>query len=199
MVVLLSGDGGWLDFNDSLAVSFTKAGYDVIGFNSRSYFWHRKTPEQTAADFTRLLTRYMKLWNNRRITLNGYSFGADVVPFIYNRLPDELKARVTEIQLLSPFLSTDFEVYLTDLINLGGDDRDYKVKEELSKIKVPIYCFYGQDEDHKPLADVSAKNFHLSILPGGHHYTGGYGRIITSAGRSILPFNLRNPRQRLKE
>lgn len=185
MVVLLSGDGGWLDFNDSLAVNFNRAGFDVIGFNSRTYFWHQKTPEQVAADLTLVMRKYMRLWNDRRITLSGYSFGADVVPFLYNRLPADLKQRVGEIQLLSPFLSTDFKVYLTDLINLGGDDRAYKVKDEVMKIDIPVYCFYGEDEEPRPLSDVRKRNFILSLLPGDHHYKKGYHQIVKTAGRGF--------------
>ncbi|PWG79909.1 hypothetical protein DDR33_13995 [Pararcticibacter amylolyticus] len=185
MVVMLSGDGGWLDFNDSLAVSFNRAGFDVIGFNSRTYFWHQRTPDQVAADFTALIKKYMRLWNDRKITLSGYSFGADVVPFLYNRLPAELKQRVGEIQLLSPYLSTDFKVYLTDLINLGSDDRTYKVRDEVMKISIPVYCFYGEDEAPKPLSDFRKKNFFMSLLPGDHHYKKGYHQIVRTAGRGF--------------
>lgn len=182
LIVLLSGDGGWLTLNDSLATKFSRAGFDVIGFNCRSYFWQQKSPEQVAGDFTDLLRKYLALWKDKRIVLSGYSFGADVVPFLYNGLPADLRSKVEVLQLLSPFLSTDFKVYLTDLINMGGDDRKYKVKDEVKKITIPVYCFYGEDEDPKPLADLRMDNFHVQLLPGDHHYTGGSSQILMTAG-----------------
>lgn len=188
MAILLSGDGGWNDFNDSLGLRFARAGYDVIGFNSRTYFWHQKTPEETVADLIPLIRKYSAEWKAKKIVLNGYSFGADVVPFLYNRLPSDLKQKVTAVQLLSPFLSTDFKVYLTDLINAGGDDRTYKVKDEVEKIKIPVYCFYGEDENPKPLGDLKERNIVFKLLPGDHHYTGGYRTIVSSLSTSVIPF-----------
>lgn len=192
MVVMLSGDGGWLDFNDSLAVAFSKAGYHVIGFNSRTYFWHQKTPDQTAADFVLLLKDYCRRWRIRKIILNGYSFGADVLPFIYTRLPDELQGKVEVLELLSPFLSTDFKVYFSDLLNMGGDNRTYKVKEEVAKIKAPIVCFYGEREEPKPLGDIRKRNFLLKLIPGDHHYNGGYHRIISAVTQKALSRDMNN-------
>lgn len=183
MVVLLSGDGGWLGFNDTLAVGFAKRGYHVIGFNSRTYFWHQRDPDQTANDLAKLINKYAAQWKIKRIVLNGYSFGADVVPFIYNRLPNELKGKVSKLQLLSPFLSTDFKVHLADLISDGDDNRAYKVKDEVDKVSIPIICFYGQDEQPKPLADVKKQNFTVTLLSGDHHYQHSYQQIIFSAGR----------------
>ncbi|WP_428329511.1 AcvB/VirJ family lysyl-phosphatidylglycerol hydrolase [Mucilaginibacter sp.] len=180
MIVLLSGDGGWLGFNDTLAVQFAKRGYHVLGFNSRTYFWHQKTPEQTANDFIRMIRKYSGEWKSTRIVLSGYSFGADVVPFIYNRLPDDLKARVSKLELLSPYLSSDFKVRLTDLISTGDDDRTYKVKDEVEKISIPVYCFYGEAETPKPLADLVMKNFFVKLLPGDHHYLHSYTQIVSS-------------------
>ncbi len=183
MIVMLSGDGGWLGFNDTLAMGFAKKGYHVIGFNSRTYFWHQKDPGQTASDVAKLISKYVEEWKIRRIVLNGYSFGADVVPFIYNRLPADLRVKIDKVQLLSPYLSTDFKIHLADLISDGDDNRAYKVKDEVNKITIPILCFYGQDEQPKPLADMQKINFHLAIVPGDHHYRNSYQQIISSARR----------------
>ncbi|SHN32093.1 AcvB/VirJ family lysyl-phosphatidylglycerol hydrolase [Mucilaginibacter sp. OK098] len=180
MIVLLSGDGGWLGFNDTLAVQYTKRGYHVVGFNSRTYFWHQKTPDETANDFIQVIRKYSEEWKSRRIVLSGFSFGADVVPFIYNRLPADLKIKVSQLQLLSPYLSSDFKVRLTDLISTGDDNRTYKVKDEVEKINIPVYCFYGELENPKPLADIMMKNFFLNFLPGDHHYQNSYTQIVSS-------------------
>jgi len=180
MIVLLSGDGGWLGFNDTLAMAFAKRGYHVIGVNSRTYFWHQRNPDETSGDIIQLLREYSEEWHIKRIVLSGYSFGADVVPFIYNRLPDDLKVKVTKLQLLSPYLSTDFKVRFSDLFSTGDDNRAYKVKAEVEKITIPVYCFYGEKENPKPLADVAMKNFFIKFLPGDHHYQHSYLQIVSS-------------------
>ncbi|MBB5621426.1 type IV secretory pathway VirJ component [Pedobacter cryoconitis] len=170
LLLLFSGDGGWLDFEDQLATGFAQKGFHTIGFNSRSYFWDGKTPQQTADDIALLIYKYSTLYNTRVIYLAGYSFGADVVPFIYNRLPEAMKNKVVALELMSPYFTSDFKVHTSDLLNLAGDDRQYKVQPEIEAVNVPIFCFYGEKEDPKPMEKLQKKNFTLKILPGDHHY-----------------------------
>jgi type IV secretory pathway VirJ component len=170
LLVLLSGDGGWLEFNDQLAAGFAEKGFHVVGLNSRSYFWDQRNPEQTASDVVRLIKHYSKLYHTNKIYLAGYSFGADVIPFIYNRMPAATRRNVSAIALLSPFASTDFMVRTADLLNLSGDDKRYKVQPELQGIHIPVYCFYGADERPKALEDYKRRNFHMKFLSGDHHY-----------------------------
>jgi type IV secretory pathway VirJ component len=178
IVFLLSGDGGWIEFEDSLAMKFAKDGFNLVGFNSRTYFWEQKTPKQTAADLIPLINKYSALYKANRIYLAGYSFGADIVPFVYNLLPADIKRKITALEMLSPFASSDFDVHI---INLGGDNYPYNVKGEVKNIKIPVYCFYGKDEEPKPLNNFKQKNFILKTLPGNHHYqTSGYQQIISS-------------------
>jgi len=186
LLLLLSGDGGWLEFNDKLAVDLSKKGFNVVGFNSRSYFWQQRAPEETAEDIVRLLNYYRLRLKTNRIYLSGYSFGADVVPFIYNRLPALTKKRVVGITLLSPFSSTDFMVRTADLLNLSGDDKKYKVAAELEKIRIPVYCFYGEKENPKSLSLFKKRNFHLKKVPGDHHYEAAANDKIIGSFR-VLP------------
>lgn len=181
LVVMLSGDGGWQEFNDKLAIHFSRKSFNTIGFNSRSYFWKQRTPEETTSDIVSVILKYNKKWKADRIILCGYSFGADVTPFIYNRLPNNIKRKVVAIQLLSPFLSTDFYVHIGDILGTGGDDRDFKVIDEIKKINnIPVYCFYGKDEKPKSLEDFKQQNFSLTILAGDHHYENAFMQIINS-------------------
>jgi len=184
LLVLLSGDGGWMDFEDQLANSFSQEGFQTIGFNSRSYFWSARTPEQTAADISLLIYKYTAQYKTNRIYLCGYSFGADVVPFIYNRLPASLKNRVVALELLSPFATTDFMVHTSDLLNIAADDRSYKVQPEIEAARVHIFCYYGEQEEPKPMAALQKRNFFLRLLPGDHHYEpSGYASILSAMQR----------------
>src|SRR5258708_7144399 len=73
VVFLLSGDGGWIEFEDSLSNKYAKTGFNVVGFNSRTYFWEQKTPKQTASDLILLINKYSALYKAKRIYLAGYS------------------------------------------------------------------------------------------------------------------------------
>lgn len=184
LVVLLSGDGGWIKFDDELALQFAKKGYITLGFNSRSYFWEQRTPEKTAEDIDLLIRSYHLKYRFNTIYLCGYSFGADVLPFVYNRLSPKMKRRVVALQLLSPFRTTAFKVHLGDLINTSNDNYPYVLDREIKKINIPTFCFYGIDESTKALGDFKQKNFYLDSLKGTHTYDEAeYTKIVHTFDR----------------
>ncbi|MCZ4222391.1 AcvB/VirJ family lysyl-phosphatidylglycerol hydrolase [Pedobacter rhodius] len=181
LLIFLSGDGGWIKFEDELSVKFAENGFQTIGINARSYFWKQKTPAQTATDMLLLIRKYAFKYKTNQIYFCGYSFGADVLPFIYNRLPFRAKNHVKALEMLSPFATTDFMVHFSDLTNISDDNYPYKVDKEVEKLSLPVYCFYGTDEDDKPLSKIAQKNFHLDSLSGNHHYhEAEYTKIIAA-------------------
>ena len=169
LVVFFSGDGGWLDFDASLCKKFAANGLETIGINSRSYFWQERNLKATNKHFRELVNAYYRKPDINNICLVGYSFGADVVPFVYTGLHFFAKMRVKKLILLSPFATTDFEVHFSDLIGEAFDDYKYSVRDEIAHINIPIYCFYGEGEE-KALETISQKNFNLQILKGNHRY-----------------------------
>jgi len=94
LAVILSGDGGWAGIDREIADVLAKKNVPVVGLNSLRYFWQSKTPKNAAADLERILKAYMALWNKDKVVLIGYSLGADVLPFMANRLPSELLSRL---------------------------------------------------------------------------------------------------------
>ncbi|WP_316820794.1 AcvB/VirJ family lysyl-phosphatidylglycerol hydrolase [Pedobacter gandavensis] len=180
LIFLLSGDGGWLEFEDGLAQQFSKQGFQTVGFNTRNYFWEQRTPEELSQHLLLLLRTYRRMYNANEIYLCGYSFGADIIPFAYNRLPFGAKRRISGIQLCSPFATSDFKVRTVDLLNIGGDDKPYKVIPEVRKINIPILCYYGIDENPKALKDLQLKNFKLILVPGDHSYEAAAIETIVS-------------------
>ncbi|WP_293312479.1 AcvB/VirJ family lysyl-phosphatidylglycerol hydrolase [Pedobacter sp. UBA5917] len=180
LLIFLSGDGGWIKFEDDLSLKFAENGFHTIGINSRDYFWEQKTPEQTEKDIVQLIRKYALKYKTREVYLCGYSFGADVLPFIYSRLPFRAKRHVRALQMLSPYATTSFKVHFGDLANLSGDNYPYKVDLEINKIAIPIYCFYGIEEEDKPLKKVKQKNLLIDSIPGNHHYqTIAYDKIVS--------------------
>src|SRR6185312_10421067 len=57
LIFYLSGDGGLNKFSTALCETLHGKGYDVIALNSKSYFWDKKTPEQTATDINNYLIK----------------------------------------------------------------------------------------------------------------------------------------------
>jgi type IV secretory pathway VirJ component len=184
MVLMISGDGGWTGFDQQIASEFASHGLPVVGLNSLKYFWNKKTPEQTAQDALTLIEKYSSLWKKENIVLVGYSFGADVMPFIYNRLPEAIKKRVHNVGLLSPSKDTDFEVHVSDLFNFGSSDRELKVPAEIEKMTdVKITCFFGKDENDVPLNELPKQNCKIVFLDGGHHYENSFDVIY----KNVIP------------
>jgi type IV secretory pathway VirJ component len=176
MVLYLSGDGGWNTFSQNLCNQFAADGAPVVALNSLKYFWSRKTPEEATNAVIALIEQYESVWKKNNILLCGYSFGADVMPFIYNRLPENLKRKVPRIQLLSPSAYTDFEIHVSYLFI----SKKNSVISEVEKINKPIICYYGEDEDPKTLQNVRMPNFKVIILNGEHHYEKSFAVIVQS-------------------
>lgn len=178
MVVFISGDGGWTDFDQQMASSFALKGAPVVGLDALKYFWQKKSPEQTTIDVARIIETYQEEWKKEKVILMGYSFGADVIPFVYNRLPEKFKKDVAGVGLLSPSKDTDFEVHVSELFNIGSAPTGFSVPNEINKINElhPI-CFFGKDEDDLPIELISKENAKIIYLDGGHHYTDSFTTI----------------------
>ena len=79
-----SGDGGWRDLDKAVAEQMAERGYPVVGVDTLRYFWQRKSPDQAASDLSEMMREYREKWHAKRFVLIGYSFGADVMPALYN-------------------------------------------------------------------------------------------------------------------
>ena len=133
VALFISGDGGWYHFEQTIANDLAKKGIPTIGLDSRKYFWNRRTPEETAADMSEAMAYYAKIWKRNKFVLMGYSLGAEIVPFIVNRLPEEMKQKVEATVLLSPDVTTDFEIHFSNMLGMGNKQNTYNTIPELLK------------------------------------------------------------------
>lgn len=178
LAVILSGDGGWRDIDTSIATYFHGKGINVVGFDSLKYFWTRKPPDTVAADIGAVIERYRTRWKTGKVALIGYSFGADVLPFVYTRLPEQTKARVAELALLGLAHHTDFEIHVQGWMgkDVGADAAS--VVAELDKVPAArVQCFYGEEDATSACHGLDAKGVEVVATPGGHHFGGDYDRI----------------------
>ena len=179
LIMYLTGDGGWNTFSKNLTQQFADKGYPVVSLNSKKYFWDKKTPEQTALDVTKIITTYQRVWNRKKILLVGYSFGADVTPFLYSHLNKALIDQIENISLLSPSKNTDFEIHILDMF--GGSSGDKSVADAINKITAkPVTLLFGEDENDFPLNKLTIKNYVSIKLTGGHHYDGDEATVCNT-------------------
>jgi type IV secretory pathway VirJ component len=178
MAVIVSGDGGWASIDREIGNSISEKGVPVVGWNSLQYFWKKRTPENSAKDLQRILQHYLTIWKKENAILIGYSFGADVLPFMVNRLPAELQAKVKTVSLLGLDTKADFEFHVADWINASSDSARL-TQPEVEKIGSRVLCFYGQNETDSPCTIVNAKMITRIQLSGGHHFGGDYQGIAT--------------------
>jgi type IV secretory pathway VirJ component len=175
LLFMISGDGGWTSFDQSLAEALSKKGYLIVGLDAQRYFWNFKSPDRTSSDVSKVISYYMEQYNKRSFVLAGYSFGASVIPFVASRLPVAMKDNLAGVLALSPDVSADFEIHISDMLSIGSDDDVYNVIAENKKIKSlnPI-CFFGTEEegnDRKVFADQGIKSY---AIPGSHHFNDDY-------------------------
>ncbi|WP_207422853.1 AcvB/VirJ family lysyl-phosphatidylglycerol hydrolase [Desertivirga brevis] len=181
LILFVTGDGGWNSFSEQLAKAYTAQGVPVLALNSLKYFWKKKNPQEAANDISALLNKYTKEWQKSEIVLVGYSFGADVIPFIYRRLPETLRDKIVLLQLLSPASFTDFEIHISDLFGSKNPVRSMNIGAELKQADVPTLCYYGRQEAEKPLANQQKEGFKVVLLPGDHHYKNSFTEIAKAA------------------
>ncbi|RYG40862.1 MAG: virulence factor family protein [Chitinophagaceae bacterium] len=174
-IFFISGDGGMKGFTLSLCKAIRDRGFTIASLDARAYFWNKKSPEQTETEIAAYVADQLKSGNNnRRWVMVGYSFGADITPFVVNRLPDSLKSRLSQVVLLSPSTSTDFEVHLSDMLGIGKK-RSMDVIAEINRLgKQPTVLFSGEDETEFPFNQISLSTYTHQVIKGGHHFDGKY-------------------------
>ena len=171
--VLLSGDGGFANLFTKLAQGLADAGIGVVGFNSRVWLSPAKTPDQSAEAVVRAIRAGMQKFGADSIVIVGYSRGADMAPFVGNRLPSDVRAVLGGIAMFGLAPSANFEFHLIDLVKDTERDSDIPIMPELRKLQgVPMVCVYGSDEKASGCRGAPESLMHADERDGGHHFDG---------------------------
>lgn len=195
--LLLTGDGGWAGLDQDLAARLAQDGVATVGLNSLKYFWTQRPPQQAANDVARVIRHYLAAWNKERVLLVGYSFGADALPFIVNRLPPDLKERVASVSLLGISANASFEIRVADWI--GADSQGPPTRPELAALVssfsgqpntkgARVLCLYGEGDKDTICPDL-ANGVTREPIGKGHHFSGEYATIADR----ILAFARNSP------
>ena len=174
--LLVTGDGGWAGLDQELAARLAASGVPTVALNSLKYFWSERTPYETAQDVARLIRHYLDAWHKQRVLLVGYSFGADVLPFVVNRLPPDLRARVASVSLLGIDAHASFEVRISDWV--GSDSGGPPTRPELLEVSgVPVLCIYGDGETDSICPGLPPGHIAREQIGRGHHFSGEYALL----------------------
>jgi len=177
LIFMISGDGGWTGFDQELASHLAKESFPVVGLDALQYFWSEKKPEEVAKSIAPVLEYYLSEWNCQNIILMGYSFGADIMPFLKNKLSPELKSKVKLVSMLSPDEWADFEIHISDMFNLHSSEDDNNVLAELKKANSKTLLIFGSEEVPNKFEDLPKTHYKHLVLPGGHHYGNNYEAV----------------------
>jgi type IV secretory pathway VirJ component len=179
LAVHLTGDGGWGVTDRGLSNALAGRGIPVIGFNSLQYFWKKRTPEEAAADLGRILSHFLAAWKKEKAVLIGYSFGADVLPFMINRLPETLRSRIQTVVLLGPSRSVEFEFHVSQWLGMSGGESALPVLPEIEKLRGQrIVCVAGENDKECCCRDLDAGLAKVILIKGGHLIWRNFGPIV---------------------
>jgi len=177
VTLFYSGDGGWRDLDRAVAGQMAKLGYPVVGVDMLRYFWSSKTPEKAADDLATIMAHYRTAWKAKNFVLAGYSFGADILPAVYNHLSEQDRRSVALLVLLALGKTADFEIHVSGW--MGKNSSGIPILPELSRIQGnKILCIFGQEEkDDSACTALTAPGIRLMELPGGHHFDQDYPKL----------------------
>lgn len=191
LAIVYSGDGGWRDLDKQLGGALSNHGIPVLGVSTLAYFWRNRPADESAADLDAVITQYRAQWGKQRVWLIGFSFGADVLPSVINKLSPENRAYLTQLVLLSPTKDVNFEIEMEGYMREGWwktntqefFQRIHPVKhyDALPPLLAlqghpPVVCYYGKDEgDDTVCAEKSLPAWIQVVAKGGdHHFDGNY-------------------------
>lgn len=176
MAIIYSGDGGWRDIDQKLGAYLQAEGIPVVGVDALRYFWNEKTPDETAADLSRIIETYRALWKVQDVMLIGYSFGANILPATYRRLPETDRKAVRLVSLLALSRQADFEIAVTGWLGWAGSGKHGDPVEDLAFVEpAKIQCIHGLEEEDSgcpAVQDIAGAD--VQSRPGGHHFDGDY-------------------------
>lgn len=172
VIFYISGDAGFNTFTKGLGTDLHKLGYDVFALDTKAYFWNKKTPEQTSGDIENYINQQLQGRKNQKVVLLGFSFGADVTPFVYNRFTPDLKSKIQKVFIMGPSKSNDFQIHLDEYFGVEPKG-SLQVIPEINKMgTAPVLLIVSDFEfAHFPYYEIKlGSNYKMKHIPGNHHY-----------------------------
>lgn len=179
MAIVLTGDGGWAEIDKELAKILAAQGIPTVGFDSLSYFWKTRTPATTSQDIERVIAQYLEKWNKKQVILIGYSFGADVLPFVANNLSPETQQKISLIALLGMGKTAAFEFRLSSWMNADKNPDRLPILPAIEKMTwANSICIYGIADPAANCLPAIAHGVKAISMSGDHHFDEKYEELV---------------------
>ncbi|MCX5756681.1 MAG: hypothetical protein NTX19_11315 [Gemmatimonadetes bacterium] len=179
VVVLISGEAGRTAFESALGRELADSGSGVIILDAKVFLSTAKSPATAASAVEEALRRYARVWNRAHIVIVGYSRGADIAPFIANRLSADLKPQLDAVILLGPAGRASFELTIRETVTKRPRTTDLPVMPELERLRgTKLLCAYGRQETGAFCARVDSTLIRVIVRGGGHTLAQSDGQSI---------------------
>jgi len=180
MVLVLSGEGGWRSFDDQIAGWLAGAGHWVGGIDCMKYFWKPQDDrEALAADvrkYADALKRAAGEATDGRLVLAGYSFGADLAPWVggaANRDP-----RIAALLMIGPDKIGSLEFRVSEMMGFVPKDHVFDTAGALAgAVGVPTLFVHGGSDKSSSAPELHAGfagRKELIVIPGATHHLSGH-------------------------
>ncbi|HSS47725.1 MAG TPA: AcvB/VirJ family lysyl-phosphatidylglycerol hydrolase, partial [Thermoanaerobaculia bacterium] len=189
LAVVLSGSGGWTSLDRRVGNQLAGRGVPTIGISASEYFWKARTPDGTGEDLTRILKHYLAAWHKEKVIMVGYSQGADIIPFMINRLPPDLRARVVLVGLIGPDPNAQFHLHPDAWMSGRESEPELPVAPEIARLKgLKVLCILAEKELDSLCPKLDPKVVSQLKVPGGHDFS---GQAPTLAEQFVVQAGLR--------
>lgn len=188
LVVILSGDGGWISLDRDIAEYLSDRHIAVVGFDMLRYLWPAPSADQGGKDLDKLLSYYLTQWKKKQALLIGFSMGADALAFMTPRLQANA-AKVAGVALLGPSVKSEFGLDITNQEKEGPSGGD-PLLPYIRKISSKVLCIGGSVE-HDSLcrrtenAEEVPSNMSIELLHGGHMLKDDFEDICNAITKNL--------------
>jgi type IV secretory pathway VirJ component len=176
--IVMTGDGPAGGLGKVVARDLSRAGVPSVIWHSLRYYWSPKSPEQSARDLDAVIRHYAREWGRERVVLVGYSMGADVMPFLINRLPPDTRRMIGGVVLLALAHDAVFEFRLEQWWTTSSAPRR-ATRPEVERLgDLPVLCVWGEGDELAACPRFGTAPVRVIGLRGGHHFKGDRPRLL---------------------
>jgi len=200
LAIDVTGSGGYEGFDIEIGQALAAQGVPVVAISSLDYFWTDRDPDGAARDLGRVLDHYLAAWHKSKAVLFGYSQGADILPFMINRLPAPLRAKVAAAGMIGPDDTAELDNGLSDSVAGRAAPQKLPVAPEIERVQgetaekkdLKLVCIYGKTERGALCPKLDPQlGVDVFAVPTGHAFQGHapqmIARVLTAAGLPVRP------------
>lgn len=189
VVLLISGEGGWKSFDILLSDWLSAEGYWVGGVDAKDYFSDPQDDRGLLAGDMRAYATALHRAAGRSaedgVVLMGYSFGADLAPFIAGA--PGWAGRVHGLVLVGPDEDGSLQYRITEMLGITYKSHSFQVADALkgSAGIATLFLHGGKDgwSAAPKLHAISAEPKKLVVIPGATHHFSGHEPELRKALR----------------